>query len=55
MNLRNNVELSGIETLRIIIKTMKKIMRIRRKKMRVTLNKFFSGLNYLVTSKCPVI
>ena len=23
--------------------------------MRVTLNKFFSGLNYLMTSKCPVI
>ena len=55
MNLMNNINFSGINTPSIFVKATEKLKRVRRQKSRVTIKKFFSGFDYLLTSKCPVI
>ena len=47
INLQNNVKFKSMKAPRVIIKATEKLNWIRWQKTRLTINKFFSGLNYL--------
>ena len=54
MNLRNDIKFSGINTPSIFVKATEKLTPVRRQKYKVTIRKYFSGFDYLLTSKCLV-